>query len=101
MHYNGDYSYLFADGKEIIKFKAKDSEIEENPIGLGNISKGFSESNMKKTGLYGSVYYFSIELNAVTVDNILDIHDYLYKNMLYNINVWAYQKNIYFSIDIF
>ena len=52
---------------------------------------------MKKTRLYGSVYYFSIDLNAVTVDKILDIHDYLYKNMLYNINVWAYQKNIYFS----
>ena len=59
LHYNGDNSYLFVNGKEIIKFKAKDSEIVEDPICLGNISKGFSESNMKKTGLYGSVYYFS------------------------------------------
>ena len=41
--------------KEIIKSKAKDSEIVEDPICLGNISKDFSERNMKKTGLYDSV----------------------------------------------
>ena len=79
LHYNGEYSYLFVNGKEIIKFKAKDSEIVVDPICLGNISKDFSESNMKKTGLYGSVYYFGIDRNAVTVDKILYIHDYLYK----------------------
>ena len=62
-----------------MKFKAKDSEIVEDPICLGKISKDLSESNMKKKGLYGSVYYFSIDRNAVTVDKILDIHDYLYK----------------------
>ena len=50
--------------EEIIKFKAKDSEIIEDPICLGSISKDFSESNMKKTGLYGSVYYFSIDHNS-------------------------------------
>ena len=79
LHYNGDNSYLFVNGKEIIKFKAKDSEIVVDPICLGNTSKDFSESNMKKTGLYDSVYYFSIDRNAVTVDKILYIHDYLYK----------------------
>ena len=34
---------------------------------------------MKKTGLYGSVYYFSTDHNAIAVDDILDIHSYLYK----------------------
>ena len=63
----------------MIKFKAKDLEIVENPFCLGNISKDFSESNMKKTELYGFIYYFSIDHNAVTVDKISDIHDYLYK----------------------
>ena len=63
----------------MMKFKAKNSEIVENPFCLGNISKDFSESNMKMTGLYGFIYYFSIDHNAVTVDKILDIHDYLYK----------------------
>ena len=48
LHYNGDNSYLFVNGKEMIKFNAKDSEIVGNPICLGNISKDFSERNMKK-----------------------------------------------------
>ena len=37
LHYNGDNSYLFVNGKEIIKFKAKDSEIVPHPLCLGNI----------------------------------------------------------------
>ena len=45
LHYNGDNSYLFVNGKEIVKFKAKDSEIVEHAFCLGNISKDFSESN--------------------------------------------------------
>ena len=39
LHYNGGNSYLFANGTEIIKFKAKDSEIVASPLCLCNISK--------------------------------------------------------------
>ena len=39
LHYNGANSYLFVNGTEIYKFKAKDSEILLGPICLGNISK--------------------------------------------------------------
>ena len=39
LHYNGANSYLFANGTEISKFKAKDSEIVATPLCLGNISK--------------------------------------------------------------
>ena len=46
--YNGDNSYLFVNGREIIKFKAKDSEIVANPLCLGNISEDFPSANMKK-----------------------------------------------------
>ena len=42
LHYNGANSYLFANGTEKIKFKAKDSEIVATPLCLGNISKDFS-----------------------------------------------------------
>ena len=42
LHYNGDDSYLFVNGKEIYKFKAKDSKILPYPLCLGNISKDFS-----------------------------------------------------------
>ena len=34
---------------------------------------------MKKTGLTGYVYDFSIDYNAVTVNDIKDIHIYLMK----------------------
>ena len=48
LHYNGDNSYLFVNGTEIIKFKAKDSEIVANPLCLGDFSRDFSVANMKK-----------------------------------------------------
>ena len=48
LHYNGDNSYLFVNGIEIYKFKAKDSETVASPLCLGNISRDFSVDNMKK-----------------------------------------------------
>ena len=48
LHYNGENSYLFVNGTEIYKFKAKDSEIVASPLCLGNISKDWSINNMKK-----------------------------------------------------
>ena len=35
---------------------------------------------MKKTGLNGYVYDFSVDYNAIAVADILDIHKYLMKN---------------------
>ena len=37
LHHNGANSYLLANATEIIKFKAKYSEIVANPLCLGNI----------------------------------------------------------------
>ena len=34
---------------------------------------------MKKTGLSRSVYDFSVDYNAIAVNDILDIHKYLMK----------------------
>ena len=77
LHYNGASSYLFVNGTEIIKFKAKDSEIVAYPLYLGNISKDFSVTNMLNTGLYGYIYDFSVDYDAIAVEDILDIHKYL------------------------
>ena len=41
-------SYLFVNGTEIHKFKAKYTEVVASPLCLGNISKDFSVDNMKK-----------------------------------------------------
>ena len=79
LHYNGANSYLFVNGTEIIKFKAKDSNIVTNPICLGNISKDWSVDNMKDTGLNGYVYYFSVDYDAISVDDIKYIHEKLMK----------------------
>ena len=79
LHYNGEHSYLFVNGTEIIKLKAKDSAIVASPLCSGNISKDWSTDNMKKTGFTGSVYDFSADYNAVTLDNIKDMHNYLMK----------------------
>ena len=48
LHYSGANSYVFVNGTEIYKFKAKDSEIVPSPLCLGNISKDWSIDNMKK-----------------------------------------------------
>ena len=79
LHYNGANSYLFVNGTEIIKFKAKDSKIVASPLCLGNISKDWSVDNMKDTGLNGYVYDFSVDYDSIDVDDIKDIHKYLMK----------------------
>ena len=80
MHYNGANSYLFLNGTEIYKFKAKDSEIVAIPLCLGNISKDWSLDNMKKkTGFNGYFYDFNVDYDATDVDDILDIQKYLMK----------------------
>ena len=79
LHYNGANSYLLVNGTEIIKFKVKDSEVVATPLCLGNFSKDFSKDNMKKTGFYGYVYDFSIDYDAIAVNDVLDIHKHLMK----------------------
>ena len=79
LHYDGANSYLFVNGTEIKKFKAKDSKIVASQLCLGNISKDWSVDNTKDAGLNGYVYDFSVDYNATDVDDIKDIHKYLMK----------------------
>ena len=79
LHCNGANSYLFVNGTEIQKFKPKDSEIVTTLLCLRNISKDWSVDNMKKKGFNGYVYDFSVDCDAIAVDDILDIHKYLMK----------------------
>ena len=100
MHYNGGSSYLFVNGTEIHKFKAKDSEIVASPLCLGNISKGFPVDNMKKAVLNGYVYDFSVDYDAIAVDDILDIHEYLMEKNNIVQNAWIYLRSIDISFNI-
>ena len=58
LHYNGSNSLLFVNGTKIHQFKTKHSGIKDYTLCLGNISKDFIISIMKKTGLKGSVNFF-------------------------------------------
>ena len=78
LHYNGDNSYLFVNGKEIDKFKAKDSEIVPYQLCLG-LSKHFQVGYMRASGLIGNVYDFSVDCGAFAVDDIKNIHKNLMK----------------------
>ena len=66
-------------GTNIYKSKAKDSEIVANPLCLGNISKDWLMDNVKRAGLNGYVYDFSVDYDAADADDIKDIHKYLMK----------------------
>ena len=83
LHYNGNGSYLFVNGKEVTKFKVKNSEIKAKQLPLGSISNSInlSSSDIEDSKLYGNVYDFSVDYSAITNanDEILDIHNYLMK----------------------
>ena len=79
LHYNRANSYLFVNGTEIYKFKAKGSEIVARPLCLGNISKDWLADNMKRTDFHEYIYDFSVDYVATHVDDIKDIHKDLMK----------------------
>ena len=81
LHYNGDNSYLFVNGKEVTKFKAKKSEIKTNQLTLGSISTSanLASSDIEDSKLYGNVYAFSVDYSVISNDKILDIHAHLMK----------------------
>ena len=81
LHYNGDDSYLFVNGKEVTLFKAKKFEIKANQLTLGSISTSanLSSSDIEDSKLYGHVYDFSVDYSTISNDKILDIQAYLMK----------------------
>ena len=63
LHYNGSNSFLFVNAITLHQVKAKNSEMEDYALCLGNISKDFTIHNMKKkTGLKGVVNFFLLLL---------------------------------------
>ena len=79
LHHNETKSYLFVNGTEIHNLTAKDSKIIPNNLCLGNVSKDFLAIKMMKTGFNGYISDFSVDYDAINVDDILDIHKYLMK----------------------
>ena len=68
------------------------------PLCIGNILKDFSVDNMKKTGLNGYFYDFSVDYDAIVVDEILDIHECLMKKII-QYKMFAF-INFFYSIVV-
>ena len=86
IHYNGDNSYLSANGRQELKFKAKDDQIINEKLCIGNLSSEWTNSESEKTGLYGNIYDFVVDYRVINgVKPIYDMHRYLMTK--YNISL--------------
>ena len=72
MYYNGANSYLFVNGTEIYKFKAKDTEIVASPLCLGNIYKDWSTNNTKKKQVLMDISMILVKIMMLLVSMILE-----------------------------
>ena len=78
LHYNGDESYFFVNGRQELKFKAKTDQLVKEKLCIGNISDQWTASESEKTGLYGNIYDFLVDYQAIVgVGPIYDMHRYL------------------------
>ena len=78
LHYNGDDSYLFVNGKQELKFKCKTEHLVKEKLCLGNLSDQWTTSESEKTGLHGNIYDFVVDYEQmVGVGPIYDFHRYL------------------------
>ena len=53
LHYNSDNSYLFVNGRQELKFKAKTDQLVKEKLCIGNLGDQWTTSESEKTGLYG------------------------------------------------
>ena len=78
LHYNGDNSYLFVNGRQELKFKAKNNQIIDEKLCLGNLSSEWTTSESEKTGFYGDIYDFVVDYKSINgVKPIYEMHRYL------------------------
>ena len=78
LHYNGNDSYLFVNGRQELKFKAKTDQLVKEKLCIGNLSDQWTTSESEKTGLYGKIYDFVVDYEQISgVKAIYDMHRYL------------------------
>ena len=83
LHYNGDESYFFVNGRQELKFKAKTNQLVKEKLCIGNLSDQWTASESEKTGLYGSIYDLVVDYEQIVgVKTIYDMHRYLMDNII-------------------
>ena len=82
VHYNGDDTYLFVNGRQELKFKAKTDQLVKEKLCLGNLSDQWTTSESEKTGLYGNIYDFVVDYEEISgVKAIYDMHKNIQKRI--------------------
>ena len=56
LHYNGDESYLFVNGRQELKFKAKTNQLVKEKLCIGNLSDQWTASESEKKQDYMEVF---------------------------------------------
>ena len=75
LHYNDNDSYLFINGKQELKFKAKRDQSIKEKLCIGNLTDQWTTSQSEKTGLYGNIYDFIVDYTQILgVKAIYDMH---------------------------
>ena len=77
LHYNGDDSYLFVNGRQELEFKAKNDQLVKEKLCIGNFSDQWTASESEKIGLYGNIYDFVVDYEAIVGVGPIYMHRYL------------------------
>ena len=78
LHYNGDDSYLFVNGRQELKFKAKTDQLVKEKLCIGNLSDQWTTSESEKIEVYGKIYDFVVDYEQIAgTTKIIDMHKYL------------------------
>ena len=81
LHYNGNNSYLYVNGNQELKFKAKTDQLVKQKLCIGNLSDQWTTSESEKTGVHGGIYDFAVDYEQIAgVKAIYDMHRYLLTN---------------------
>ena len=78
---NAVNSYLFINGKEIIKFKADNKNVNfPTRFCLGSISDGVSATESREVSLNGNVYDFSVDYSSI----VLQFYSFITHSQVFN-----------------
>ena len=67
LHYNGDDSYLFVNGRQELMSKCKADQLVKEKLCIGNLSDQWTTSESEKTGLYGNIYDFVVDYEQIVL----------------------------------
>ena len=70
---------ILVNGKQELKFKAKDDQIVKEILRLGNISDDWTTVNAENTGFWGEMYDFAVDYTKTNIGDIYNVHRYLMK----------------------